>query len=126
MKVSMMPMMRGVIQCKNGNIPSFSQLSPTTVSFVRALPTTRNSTIGKQVLPCTNTQTNWGRVAGSCLLAIQSYSSNQNGNHCEKPNRLHRNCVLSRWFSNDGKTVTVILLASPLLSITNERGDKTQ
>src|SRR5436305_15289253 len=119
-------MMQGARQCRNGNIISFSQPSPATVSFVRALPTKRNSTIGKQVRPCTNTQTSWGKVAGNCLPAIQSSSPNPSGNHYQKPNRLHRNCVPSRWFSNDRKKVTVILLASPLLSITNERGGKTQ
>src|SRR5207245_10640072 len=51
-----------------------------------------------------------GRVAGNFLPAIQSYSLNQSGTHYKKPNLFHRNCVPSRWFSNDLKKVTVILL----------------
>src|SRR6266566_7998478 len=109
-------MIHGAIQCKNGNITSFSQRSPTTVSFVRALPTARNSTIGKQVRPRTNTQTNWGIVAGNFLPVIQLYSPNLNGNHYEKPNLLHRNYGPLRWFSNDLKKAKVILLASMMLS----------
>src|SRR6266516_1336412 len=51
-------MMQGAIQCNNGNISSFSQPSQAAeTSFVRALPTSKNSTIGKQVRLCTNTPT---------------------------------------------------------------------
>src|SRR5713226_6802571 len=72
------PKKQGALSCKHGNTSSFSQPSPVmAVSFVRVLPTTRNSTSGKKVQPCTNIQTNWGRVAGNCLLAIRSYSRSE-------------------------------------------------
>src|SRR5215471_9279460 len=121
----MMPMIQGAIRCKNGNTSSFSQLSQVMeVSFVHALRTMRNSTIGKRVLPCTNTQTNWGIVVGNSLPAIQSSSSNQNGNQNEKPNLLLRNCVPSSWFLNGLKKAKQILLVSMyLLMQVKDEGD---
>src|SRR5207248_2445535 len=58
-----------------------------------------------------------GSVAGNYWPAIQSSSSNPNGNHCLKPNLLHQNCAPSRWFSNDRKKVTVILFPSRVFPI---------
>src|SRR6266568_4531532 len=114
-------MMQGAIPCKNGNTSSFSRQSQAReASFVRALPMTRNSTIGKKVQLCTTMQTDSELLVGSFFPVTPLSLHNQTGNHLSKPNRFHRICGPSRWFSNDPKMKRMLLLASWMLSIASE------